>query len=421
MKISIISAGSRGDVQPYVALGKGLKKSGHSVRMLASEDFRSLILAHGLDFFDLGGNMEGVAQGMQGLLEQGNMFKILASMGPIAERMALQAVEAGLEACRGSDLVVAGLGGFFVGLALAEKLDLPFVPAFLYPFTPTSEFPGVLAPQGRIPAWANRLSHRMVQQMMWQTFRPADNKVRRQVLQIAPLPMRGPFSSIEKRRQTILYGYSPGVIPVPRDWGDHNHVTGYWLLEPSAGWEAPADLLEFLEAGPSPVYIGFGSMVHQSAEETTELVVQALQRSGQRGVLSTGWGGLQKESLPKDVFMVGSLPHTWLFPRMTAVVHHGGVGTTAAGLWAGVPAVITPYFGDQPFWGQKVYELGVGPKPIPRRRLTVDLLVDAIRQAVTGADMREKAARLGEAIRAEDGIGHAVQVLEENFLSPRQH
>jgi sterol 3beta-glucosyltransferase len=319
----------------------------------------------------------------------------------------------GLEACRGADMVVAGLGGFFVGLSLAEKLGLPFVPAFLYPLTPTREFPGVLAPQGRIPTWANRLSHQVVQQMMWQTFRAADNKVRREMLGLAPLPMLGPFPSIEKKKQTILYGYSPFVIPVPKDWGDHNHVTGYWLLEPSSNWEAPADLLEFLESGPPPVYIGFGSMVHRSPEETTEMVLHALQRSGQRGLVSTGWGGLKKESLPEGVFMVGSLPHTWLFPRMVAVVHHGGVGTTAAGLWAGIPSVITPYFGDQPFWGQKVYELGVGPQPIPRKHLTEDRLTEAIRCAVSDAGMREEAARLGQSIRAEDGIKCAVEVLEK--------
>ena len=416
MRVTIISAGSRGDVQPYVALGKGLKEAGHAVGMLASEDFRPLITAHGLEFFDMGGSMEGVAQGMQGLLEQGNFIKILASMGPTAQQMAGQAARSGLEACQGSDLILAGLGGFFVGLALAEKLGLPFVPAFLYPFTPTREFPGVLVPlpQGRLPSWVNRLSHRMVQQMMWQTFRAADNKARSEVLQMTQAPFRGPFASLEKKKRTILYGYSPQVIPFPKDWGEHNHVTGYWLLGPSAGWEPPIDLVHFLESGPPPVYIGFGSMVNRKPEETTDLVLQALKQSGQRGVLSAGWGGLKKEELPESVFMTGSVPHTWLFPRMAAVVHHGGVGTTAAGLWAGIPAVITPYFGDQPFWGQRVYELGVGPRPIPRKRLTVERLAESIRCAVSEAGMREKAVRLGETIRGEDGIGRAVAVLEKN-------
>jgi len=416
MKVTIIAAGSRGDVQPYVALGKGLKEAGHATGVLASQDFQNLITAHGLEFFDMGGSMEAVAQSMEGLLEQGSFIKILSSMGPAAQRLVGQAAVNGLVACQGSDLIIGGLGGLFVGLALAEKLGIPFIPAYLYPFTPTREFSSVLTPlpQTRLPSWANRLSHRLAQQMMWQTFRTADNKARSQVLQISPASFWGPFASLQQKKKTILYGYSPQVIPFPKDWDDFIHVTGYWFLEPSAGWEPPIDLVNFLQSGPPPVYIGFGSMVNRKPEETTDLVLQALAQTGQRGVLSAGWGGLKKEDLPETVFMVGSMPHSWLFPQMAAVVHHGGVGTTAAGLRAGIPAIVTPYFGDQPFWGQRVYELGVGPRPIPRQRLTVDRLTESIRCAVSDMAMREKAAHLGERIRAENGIARAVAVMEQN-------
>jgi len=414
MKITIVSAGSRGDVQPFVALGKGLKKAGHTVGVLASRDFQNLITAHDLEFFDMGGSMETVAQSMQGLLEQGNFLKILSSMGPAAERLVVQAAINGMAACQGSDFIIAGLGGLFVGLALSEKLNIPFIPAYLYPFTPTREFPSVLSPlpQMRLPSWANSLSHRFAQQMMWQTFRTADNKARSQVLHIPPASFWGPFASLQKQKQTILYGYSPKVIPFPKDWGNFIHVTGYWFLEPPAGWEPPIDLLNFLQAGPPPVYIGFGSMVNKKPEETANLVLQALSRTGQRGVLSAGWGGLKKDDLPETVFMIGSIPHQWLFPKMAAVVHHGGVGTTAAGLWAGIPSIITPYFGDQPFWGQRVYELGVGPKPIPRQRLTVDRLAESIHCAVSDTVMQERAVCLGKNIQGENGIARAVEVIE---------
>jgi len=416
MIVTVIAAGSRGDVQPYVALGRGLKEAGHTVRVLASPDFRSLITAQDLEFFDMGGSIETVAQGMQGLLEQGNFIKILSQMGPAAERLVGQAAANGLTACRGSDLIIGGLGGLFVGLALSEKLGIPFIPAYLYPFTPTRELPSVLSPspQTRLPAWANSLSHRLAQQMMWQTFRAADNKARSQVLKIASASFWGPFASLQREKRTILYGYSPQVIPFPKDWEDFIHVTGYWFLEPPAGWEPPLDLVNFLQSGPPPVYIGFGSMVNRKPEEIADLVLQALARTGQRGVLSSGWGGLKKEQLPETVFMIGSLPHNWLFPKMAAVVHHGGVGTTAASLWAGVPAVITPFMGDQPFWGQRVYALGVGPRPVPRRDLTIDRLAESIHCAVSDTAMREKAARLGERIRAENGIARAVEIIERN-------
>ena len=416
MKVTIIAPGSRGDVQPYVALGKGLKEAGHTVRVLTSQDFQNLVTAYGLDFFDMGGSMQTVAQSMQGLLEQGNFLKILSSMGDAAQRLVSQASASGLVACQGSDLIIAGLGGLFVGLALSEKLGIPFVQAFYFPFTPTREFPNALVPlpQTRLPSWANRLSHRLAQQMMWQNYRAADNKARRQVLQMAPAPFWGPFASLQRQKQTILYGYSPQVLPPPKDWDDFIHVTGYWFLEPPAGWEPPIDLVNFLQSGPPPVYIGFGSMVNSKPEETTDLVLQALARTGQRGVLSSGWGGLKKEDLPETVFMIGSIPFSWLFPQMAAVVHHGGAGTTSMGLWAGIPSIVTPFMGDQPFWGQRVYELGVGPRPIPRQRLTVDRLAESIRCAVSDTAMRKRAARLGERIRAENGIARAVAVIEQN-------
>lgn len=414
MRATLIAAGSRGDVQPYVALGTGLRRAGHTVRVLASPDFRELITSHDLEFFDLGGSIQSVAQGMEGLLEGGNLLKILSSMGPAAQRLVSEAAVSGMAACRGSDVIIAGLGGLFVGLAISEKMGIAFVPAYLYPFTPTREFGSVLSPlpPARIPGWANRLSHRLAQQMMWQTFRPADTQARREVLGIAPAPFWGPFASLERGDRTILCGYSRHVVPIPADWAECIHVTGYWYLEPSRNWEPPDDLMDFLASGPPPVYVGFGSMVNRWPEEVGEMVLRATEDAGQRAILSSGWGGLAGRTLPATIFMAGSIPHSWLFPKMAAVVHHGGVGTTAAGLRAGIPSIIVPYFGDQPFWGQRVAALGVGPQPIPRARLTAERLARAVRTAVGDVPMRERAARFGAAIRAEDGISHAVCIIE---------
>ena len=418
MQITIIAGGSRGDVQPYVALGKGLKDAGHMVRVLTSDDFRQLVTDYGLDFYTTGGSAEVVAQRMQALLERGNMLKILSQMSRASQQQAVQAAESGLIACQGSDLILGGLSGLFNGLALAEKLNIPFMSAYLVPFTPTHEFPGALTPLPQTPLtkWANKLSHRVVQQTMWQSFRAAENKARAEVLHMPSASLWGPFSSLERQKRPTLYGYSAQVLPHPKDWDVSLHVTGYWFLEPPSGWETPVDLVNFLQSGSPPVYIGFGSMSSSKPEETADLVLQALARTGQRGILYAGWGGLRKEHLPENVFMIDSTPHSWLFPRMAAVVHHGGVGTTAAGLRAGVPSIITPFFADQPFWGQRVYALGVGPRPIPHRRLTVDNLSEAIHRAVSDTGMRKKAALLGERIRAEDGVAQAVAIVEQTYL-----
>ncbi|GLV60553.1 hypothetical protein KDH_73720 [Dictyobacter sp. S3.2.2.5] len=417
MQITIIAGGSRGDVQPYVALGAGLKEARHAVRLLTSDDFHGLITDYGLDFFSTGGSAEAVAREMQGLAEQGHMLKVLRRMGQASRQQAIQAARQGLLVCEGSDLILGGLGGLYSGLALSEKLGIPFIPAYLVPFTPTSAFPATLTPlpQTAATSWLNRPSHHLTQQMMWQSFRTADRMAREQVLHLPAAPCWGPFATLERRKRPTLYGYSQQVVPRPEDWDTSQHVTGYWFLEPPAGWEPPTELLNFLQAGPPPVYVGFGSMSSRRPEESADIVLQVLERTGRRGVLYAGWGGLSKEQLPSHVHMTDSVPHSWLFPRMAAVVHHGGVGTTAAGLAAGIPSIVVPFFADQPFWGRRVHQLGVGPRPIARRRLSVDNLTRALEQALSDQTMREKAAELGERIRTEDGIAHAISIIETQF------
>ena len=226
-------------------------------------------------------------------------------------------------------------------------------------------------------------------------------------------PLLGPYDSKSTQNMPILYGFSPAVIPAPADWKGNTHITGYWFVEEADTWQPPAALLDFLQSGSPPVYIGFGSMSNRNPEETADVVIQAMALTDQRAILLSGWGGLQKSDLPGSIFMIDSIPHSWLFPRVAAVVHHGGASTTAAGLKAGVPSVIIPFFGDQPFWGQRVADLGVGPKPIPRKKLTAEKLANAIREVITNEDMRQRAAKLGKQIQAEDGIASAVTIISQ--------
>jgi sterol 3beta-glucosyltransferase len=415
MRIAIIAPGSRGDVQPYVALGKGLQEAGHAVRLVTQQDFETLVRTHGVEFWPIEGSVQEVIQGrkMRQVLESGSLFTSMAQMAREMKRAAVRLAERGLEACRGMDRVLAGIGGVFAALSLAEKLGLPLLQAYNVPFTPTRAFSGALLP--RFPSGPggalHRLSHHLTRQIVWQAYRPADRVVRRQVLGLPPSPLRGPFGSDRLARGPILYGLSPSVIPPPPDWGDRVHVTGYWFLDPPADWSPPPALEQFLQAGPPPVYVGFGSMSNRKPEETAALVVQALARAGQRAILLSGWGGLSQADLPDTCLMVDAVPHAWLFPRVAAVVHHGGAGTTAAGLRAGVPSIIVPLHGDQPFWGRRVAELGVGPAPIPRRKLTAERLAGAIQEAMADPAMRQRAAHLGRQVRAESGIAGAVEVV----------
>lgn len=417
MRIAIIALGSRGDVQPYIALGRGLKEAGHTVRLVTHENFAALVTSYALEFWPVRGNVQEVAesQEMQALLEKGNYLAIARFQANAAQRAALLWAEDGLAACEGMDLLVAGIGGLFLALAFADKLGLHVLQAYYVPFTPTSAFPGALLPPSipQLGGSFNRLTHHLTRQVMWQGSRSADKLARQKILGLPAAPLWGPYNNTRLQQMPILYGYSPAVIPKPSDWDHNTHVTGYWFLDLADDWSPPAALTDFLQAGDPPVYIGFGSMSSRKPEETADLVLQALAKTQQRAILLSGWGGLRKEDVPDTVFMVEAVPHSWLFPRVTAVVHHGGAGTTAAGLVAGVPSIIIPFFADQPFWGQRVAALGVGPEPIPRQKLTVERLANAIQTAVTDQTMRQRAAELGAKIRTEDGIARATAVFQQ--------
>jgi sterol 3beta-glucosyltransferase len=417
MNVSIVTSGSRGDVQPYIALGKGLKRAGYDVRLLGSDDFEELVREAGLAFSAMGPNIQAMLESdsWRQTLEGGNFLTILRKM-----RLEMKEVAADVAArlpslLQGSDLIVTGMTGMGT-FAVAEHLQIPVIEAYVFPFTPTAAFPSPLFPQladSPLPAarLLNRLSFHLTRQMFWQNSKAIDSALRRG-LDMKRGTFWGPFRHRRQQDSPILYGYSRHVLPRPRDWDERIHVTGYWFDTLQDGWAPPDDLLDFLQAGSPPVYVGFGSMGSRQPLETAQVVLEALARTGQRGLLAAGWGGLRAADLPPTVHLISSTPHSWLFPRMKAVVHHGGAGTTAAGLRAGVPSVIVPFMGDQPFWGQRVSRLGLGPAPIPRKELSAARLVEAIQSAVSDGKMRRRAAELGREIHAEDGVAAAVALID---------
>lgn len=413
MRIVIIAPGTRGDVQPYIALGKGLQSAGHYIRLVSHSNFELLVTSYGLEFWSFGNDVQDAVESneMRELTEKGNFLLIMAKMAKEAQREALRFAEGSLAAAQGMDMVLAGLGGLYIGIAVAEKLDIPLIQAYVVPFTPTQELSSVLTP--KLPTILNRFSHQIARQIMWQGFRSADSIARKKVLEIPSAPLFGPYNSKSTDNMPILYGISPSVIPAPSDWNDNIHITGYWLVDETEDWQPPSALMDFLQSDSPPVYIGFGSMSNRNPEQTADLVIQALALSNQRAVLLSGWGGLHKTNVPDSIFMIDSIPHSWLFPRVSAVVHHGGASTTAASLTAGVPSVIIPFFGDQPFWGQRVADLGVGSKPIPRKKLTAEGLANAIQEVLTNENMRQRAAQLGKQIQTENGIECAVEIINQ--------
>lgn len=273
MKIAILALGSRGDVQPYVALGLGLKQAGNTVCLVTPQNFESLVTSHGLEFWSMRGNVQDVieSQEMRDLLDKGNFIAITRYTTIAAESAAIHWAEDGLAACQGMDLIITGIGSRFIGLALAEKLHLPLLQTYLVPFTPTKIFPSVLMPQTlpNLGGTFNRITHQFAQQMVWQGSRIGDTLARKQVFELLPASFFGPKLAASTQSLPTLYGFSPSVIYPPADWGSDHHVTGFWFLDAADDWTPPIDVMNFLQADSPPVYIGFGSMTTRKPEETT--------------------------------------------------------------------------------------------------------------------------------------------------------
>lgn len=406
MRITIVSMDTRGGVQPYVALARGLVGRGHAVRAIAPSDLTSSFDGSAVEIVALDGSVEEVLRGAGGAAEKGALASIRLSMRELPGRIEGWTRTA-LAACRGSDLVLGGVGGMVVALSVAEKLGVPFVEAHLQPIgAPTAAYPAVMLPgtPAWLGGWATRASHRLSELAIWKPFEGPMMRSRERVLGLSGRPMA-------HRSQPVLYAFSRHVVPVPTDAARARHVTGYWFLDAAASFRPEPRLEAFLGRGGPVISVGFGSMGSADPAELARTVVSATRRAGARAVLLSGWGGLRAVE-DDDVLAVDSVPHDWLFTRVAATVHHGGAGTTGAALRAGIPTLVVPFTMDQPFWGSRVAALGVGPLPIPRRRLTEDALARALSTMLTDVPMRARAAALGEAIRAEDGVGAAIEVIE---------
>ena len=299
---------------------------------------------------------------------------------------------------------------------LAEYLNVPKYAGILSPSIRTKYFPNFLSPQNvALGAIYNQLTWTLVEQLFWQPIGGIVNEWRQNNLKLSPHPWLGPFGRRTKTQvNPILFGYSQHVVPKPSDWEDWHHVTGYWFLDTPVGWQPPKDLLDFLDSGEPPVYIGFGSM-KRDPERMTETALAALSQTGQRGILLTGWGGLSNSDLPDNVFKIDSIPHDWLFPKCAAAVHHGGAGTTAAGLKAGIPTVTIPFFADQPAWGYCVHKLGTGTQPIPQKKVNAEKLAKAIQIATKDENLKNKAKIIGEKIRSDNGVGNAIEAFYQHL------
>jgi UDP:flavonoid glycosyltransferase YjiC (YdhE family) len=392
MRILIITAGSRGDVAPFTGLGRRLLDAGHQVAVAAHTSFAALIEGCALDYRPVPGDPQGLIRDWsQAASREEAQALTRAYTDGLADGVA-KAVAGG------ADLLLTASGPAPLGRAVGEALGIPVIGTYLVPAFATRAFalPNARSTVGGPGPEGNLAAGRDVVRRAEEAFAGAVTRLR----VLLELPGVGASSSSEDIRP-VFHGFSPLVVPRPGDWPSQAEVSGYWWPARPDGWQLPAELVDFLEAGPPPVFIGFGSMAPGQGERLSELVTAAVRQAGVRAVVQAGWAELS--GWGDDVLAIGDVPHDWLFPRTAAVVHHAGAGTTGAGLRAGVPAVAVPVMADQPFWASRLYQLGVTPRPVPFQDLTAEALADAITVCLSEPAHRRRASELGHRIAAEDG------------------
>ena len=405
-----MAVGSSGDVIPYTGLGARLRAAGHHVAVAAAAPFADTIRAAGLEFRPLPGDPRAAQhseanqrwqRGGGGLRGGARLVKLLSeAIAEVGQGM-IKAARAGC------DVILLSGPAFMGGADVAEGVGVPSVGVFAAPGHPTGEFPPPLGLPSLGPR-GNHLAWRALQAGMSSAMSGAVTQIRGEL----GLPARSFRRTVQAQDAAgwpVLYGVSPTVLPRPRDWRRGLEIVGYfWPHLPDT--DPPAELVAFLETGPPPVVLGFGSMVPGDPDKTAGLIQRAVRRAGVRAVVQSGWAGLEVHG--DDVLTVGAVPHEWLLPRAAAVVHHCGAGTTAAALRAGVPTVPVPVAADQPFWAARQQALGVCPAVLPARRLDSDHLGDAIAAAVGCSRYRERAGEVAARIALEDGSGRVVEAVD---------
>lgn len=418
LQIVMLIVGTRGDVQPFVAIGKHLQDHGHRVRLASHSNFREFVLTAGLEFYPLGGDPKVLAGYMvknKGFLPSGPS-EIQIQRNQIKEiifslHSACIDPDPETKVPFKADAIIANPPAYG-HTHVAEALKVPLHIIFTMPWTPTSEFPHPLSRVKQPVGY--RLSYQVVDALIWLGIRDMINEFRKKKLKLRPVTyLRGPYSS--PLDVPYAYIWSPHLVPKPKDWGPKIDVVGFCFLDLASNYVPPDSLVKWLDDGEKPIYIGFGSLPVQEPEKMTQIIVQALEMTGQRGIINKGWGGLGNLKEPKDfVYLLDNCPHDWLFVRCAAVVHHGGAGTTAAGLKAACPTTVVPFFGDQPFWGERVHARGVGPAPIPVDEFSLGKLVAAI-NFMLDPMVKQRAVKLAKAMENEDGVTGAVKAFYKHF------
>ena len=418
MRVCIPVIGSRGDIQPFIGLGKGLQSHGHTVCIVSHPEYEGWVTSHGLEYRHAGGDPGALMK----LAVEHRLFSpafFRESVGKFRSWLD-ELMRQVYEGCYDADMIIEA-PQTMAGIHVAERLGVPYFRAFTMPWTRTSAYPQAFSvpPVDMGPSY-NSMSYTIFDQVFWRATSGQVNRWRKHMLGLKPTD----FTKLNQAEVPFLYNFSEAVVPVPNDWDDHINVTGYWFLDTlQSEWQPPQELQDFLEKARKDdkkiAYCGFGSIVVDNPEELSSNLYEAVKQADVRAIIAKGWSGRMSHKdgdeegekvhdavePPEECFVVDSIPHDWLFPKIDIALHHGGAGTTGASLRAGLVTLIKPFFGDQFFWAQRVHKLGAGMRVAS---LHTNDLVTALKKAVESRIMVEKASQVGERIRSEHGVENAI-------------
>jgi sterol 3beta-glucosyltransferase len=408
--ITILCSGSRGDFQPYIALAQQLKKLGKDVRITGSKSFEGFIRSYGIDVYLIDADIDTLKVDPKLLKAAGssdNPLKMLMTFNKM-KQYGIYMVNDYFSACEGSELIIYH-PSCSIGYFAAQKIGIPSLLASPFPLHKTKEYLSVVM-YGKTQSniITKKISYAMIQGMLWMASKDSVKGFWKKRFNKVPDNFGCPFERHTNKKYPAIVSCSNFVFKRPDDWNENIHQCGYWFVEETCDYTPSDELATFLSTGEKPIYIGFGSMTSfEKHDELAEIAVEAIIKSGKRGIIS-GMG--KPENLPKNIIAINNVPHSWLFERVSAVCHHGGAGTTAAGFKAGIPSIIVPFSNDQFAWAHRAYDLGVGAKPIPKKELSADKLAEAFRFALTD-NIIENAKILGRNIATENGAIDCAKII----------
>ncbi|RAR43883.1 glycosyltransferase [Paenibacillus sp. MDMC362] len=415
MKIKLLTIGTRGDVQPFIALARGLQNNGHDVVICTSQDFEGFVRGHGVGFGPIQANIMKLAQSAEGKRMLGsNPLEIMKQMKKLIYPMMQQMLDDLWTASQDADCLIYHPKAF-AGYDIAQKLNIPVFAAHPIPIiVPTGAFTNPILPFTFRNRWLNEKSYHL-NRFMLLSFKKMLNTWRRDTLHLPPRSLFSDDLHVNGRDIPVLYGCSPSIIPFDPKWKDRVCMEGFWFLE-DTDWDPPRELESFIASGSSPIVISYSSMPLKHPDHVLEMTMQALRQTGQRGIILVGWSGMQVSGNgAENILCIQEAPHAWLFPRAAGVIHHGGAGTTAAVLRAGKPMTISPFNADQPFWAKRIYELGVSTKPIPEKSMSVASLAERIAELTSDSTLTANVMALSDKISEERGVDRTVEFIERRL------